>query len=132
MNEKVGNDLIQQRQLVAASKNDANGMEREIANGQLRGVHTIQELLDVLSVGLIEQPFQPDVGVQQIHDSVDAPFPGFMLEVDGGILLGQITQSACPTLPQATASGGRRLFGRLRFQEQNDFHAVAGLEFGTT
>lgn len=129
MNEKVGNELIQQRQLVAASKNDANGMEREIAKGQLRGVHTIQELLDVLSAGLVEQPFQPDIGIQQKHDSVDAPFPGFMLKVDGGILPGQITQSARPTLPQATASGGRRLYCRLRLQEQNDFDAVAGFEF---
>ena len=130
LHEEVVDELIEERQFAGSTKNDADGMEREIAEGEFGVIHPIQELFDVLCFRLVEQPLQPDVRVQQVHGLVAAPFPGFVLQFDRGVFSSQVGQSSRPALVESAARGRRALRGGMGLQQQDDLDPVARFEFG--
>jgi hypothetical protein len=130
LHEQVVDELIEERQFAGSTKNDADGMEREITEGEFGVIHLIQELLDVRCLRLVEQPLQPDVRVQQIHGLVAAPFPGFVLQFNRGVFSSEVGQSSRPALEESAARGRRALRRGMGLQQQDDLDPVARFEFG--
>ncbi len=82
LNEQVVDELVELCGAFLPAQDDADGVEREMAHGQKRGVQFRDEPERLLCLGLVEQVFEPNVRIDEVHRSVAPPFEGFVLEFD--------------------------------------------------
>lgn len=76
VNEQVGDELIQGGGMSMATEDDANGMERKMADRQQGAVHARNEAEGVLRFGLGQEVFEPDVRIEEVHRPSPPTIPG--------------------------------------------------------
>lgn len=84
-------------------QDDRNRVKSKISDEEMLRRRPVQKSTNLRRSSLIEQPLQPDVGVYEIHRLIAAPFQGFFLKLQGGVLVAKLPQRSGPVLPQFPA-----------------------------